>query len=235
MKLGEEDGNMRRTSSFGENLLPRVAGKLDVSQISDIIQIKSPDTFVRTLYAGKIICTVKCEEKVKVFSVQGTAFETAATSGGNASVENAPTISPVGLSEWLHQTLLKNDWPHLTSAKSVVCGGLGLKTRENFKLLYDLAEQLRASVSATLAAVNAGFVPKDLLVGERGKNKTPKLYVAVGISGFMQHLAEIKDSKTIVAINEDPEAPIFQVADLGIVADLFKVVPELTELLKKKR
>ncbi|XP_068927523.1 electron transfer flavoprotein subunit alpha, mitochondrial isoform X2 [Petaurus breviceps papuanus] len=164
-------------SAFGKNLLPRVAAKLDVAPISDIIQIKSPDTFVRTIYAGNAICTVKCEEKVKVFSVRGTAFEAAAMSGGSASTEN---------------------------------------------------------VGASRAAVDAGFVPNDLQVGQTGKIVAPELYIAVGISGAIQHLAGMKDSKTIVAINKDPEAPIFQVADLGIVADLFKVVPEMTEILKKK-
>nr|KAF6279064.1 electron transfer flavoprotein subunit alpha [Myotis myotis] len=187
-------------SAFGKNLLPRVAAKLDVAPISDIIAIKSPDTFVRTIYAGNALCTVKCDEKVKVFSVRGTAFEAAATSGGGASSEK----------------------------------GRGLKSGENFKLLYDLADQLHAAVGASRAAVDAGFVPNDMQVGQTGKIVAPELYIAVGISGAIQHLAGMKDSKTIVAINKDPEAPIFQVADYGIVADLFKVVPEMTELLKKK-
>uniref|UniRef100_A0A8D0HIL1 Electron transfer flavoprotein subunit alpha n=1 Tax=Sphenodon punctatus TaxID=8508 RepID=A0A8D0HIL1_SPHPU len=210
-------------SAFGKGLLPRVAAKLDVAPISDIIEIKSPDTFVRTIYAGNAVCTVKCDEKVKVFSVRGTSFDAAPISGGSAALEKVSAPSPVGQSEWVEQKLSKSDRPELTSAKVVVSGGRGLKSGDNFKLLYDLADQLHAAGKKTR-----------LLIGQRLLLLAPELYIAVGISGAIQHLAGMKDSKTIVAINKDPEAPIFQVADYGLVADLFKVVPELTEALKKK-
>ena len=218
-------------NTFGKNLMPRIAAKLDTQQISDIISIESDDTFKRPIYAGSCIATVKSNDSKKVITVRSTAFDPVAKNSLDVQVDDINETASVGISEFVSEEVAKSDRPELTAANIVISGGRGMQSGDNFHLLDSIADKLGAAVGASRAAVDAGFVPNDYQVGQTGKIVAPDLYIAVGISGAIQHLAGMKDSKVIVAINKDEDAPIFQVADYGLVADLFNALPELDSLL----
>jgi electron transfer flavoprotein alpha subunit len=227
-ELGASYGHvMTAHSTVGKNFLPRVAAALGVAQISDIQSVESADTFKRPIYAGNAIATVKSSDAIKVISVRGTAFDPVAADGGSAAVEAVASAHDAGVSSFVSAEIVQSERPELTAASIVISGGRGMQSGENFSLLEGIADKLGAAIGASRAAVDAGFVPNDMQVGQTGKIVAPDLYIAVGISGAIQHLAGMKDSKVIVAINKDEDAPIFQVADYGLVADLFQALPEL--------
>lgn len=228
--MANYDAALVAATTTGKNFMPRVAAKLDVSQISDIIEVKSANTFTRPIYAGNALQTVETNDVKKIITVRTTAFE-AASEGGSAAVEAVDAPAQVGISEFVSEELSKSDRPELTSAKIIISGGRGMGSGENFALIEKIADKVGAAVGASRAAVDSGFVPNDYQVGQTGKVVAPELYIAVGISGAIQHLAGMKDSKIIVAINKDEEAPIFQVADYGLVTDLFEALPELEAAL----
>ncbi|URW75229.1 FAD-binding protein [Sphingomonas donggukensis] len=230
--MGHHDVFVAPATSNGKNIAPRVAALLDVMQVSDILSVEGEDTFTRPIYAGNAIATVQSKDAKKVITVRGTAFEKASPEGGSGTIEAVASTGDQGLSTFAGSEIAKLERPELTSAKIIVSGGRALQNGENFHAIIEpLADKLGAAVGASRAAVDAGFVPNDYQVGQTGKIVAPEVYIAVGISGAIQHLAGMKDSKTIIAINKDEDAPIFQVADIGLVGDLFKVVPELTEKL----